>query len=153
MFGYAKPILSPALPVTFSSVAEAVNQNGDIVGFAEPAPSNTGPGMSFLYQNACSCSSYLPRPAGELNGTYEALAVNLKDQIVGNIKDDVDQYVTAFLYTNGASYDLNDLIPANSGWKINSAIAINNAGDIVGSGDFVDSSGMFHGNETFEMKP
>jgi len=41
---------------------------------------------------------------------------------------------SAFLYSNGAMLDLNDLIPAASGWRLLRAFSINNAGQIVGTG-------------------
>ncbi len=40
----------------------------------------------------------------------------------------------AFLWTSGAIADLNDLLPANSGWVLENAWAINDSGQIVGSG-------------------
>jgi uncharacterized protein (TIGR03437 family) len=40
----------------------------------------------------------------------------------------------AFVYTNGAMYDLNRQLVNGSGWQLTSAAAINNAGQIVGTG-------------------
>jgi probable HAF family extracellular repeat protein len=40
-----------------------------------------------------------------------------------------------FLYENGNLWDLNQLIPENSGWILKEATDINNDGQIVGSGE------------------
>ncbi len=40
----------------------------------------------------------------------------------------------AFVYTNGAMYNLNNLLVNGSGWQLTAAAAINNAGQIVGTG-------------------
>jgi hypothetical protein len=40
----------------------------------------------------------------------------------------------AFVYRNGQMFDLNNLIPANSGWVLTTATGINDTGHIVGSG-------------------
>jgi hypothetical protein len=40
----------------------------------------------------------------------------------------------AFLYSGAVMYDLNKLIPANSGWRLTVAFGINDAGLIVGIG-------------------
>jgi probable HAF family extracellular repeat protein len=40
----------------------------------------------------------------------------------------------AFIFRNGTMHDLNNLIPANSGWVLSKAEDINDAGQIVGTG-------------------
>jgi uncharacterized protein (TIGR03437 family) len=40
----------------------------------------------------------------------------------------------AFVYTNGAMYNLSNLLVNGSGWQLTAAAAINNAGQIVGTG-------------------
>lgn len=47
-----------------------------------------------------------------------------------------------FLYSNGQLQDLNDLIPANSGWVLGAASGINNRGEIAGTGTI---NGETHG--------
>jgi probable HAF family extracellular repeat protein len=42
----------------------------------------------------------------------------------------------AFFYSDRHMYDLNDMIPANSGWVLNTASDINNRGQITGNGTF-----------------
>jgi len=40
----------------------------------------------------------------------------------------------AFLWSGGSMKDLNDLIPAGSGWVLTEATGINDSGQIVGNG-------------------
>jgi probable HAF family extracellular repeat protein len=62
-----------------------------------------------------------------------ALGMNNYGQIVGWAEDDQLQD-HAFLWQNDVMYDLNELIPTNSGWTLQYATAINDAGQIVGYG-------------------
>jgi probable HAF family extracellular repeat protein len=76
-----------------------------------------------------------------------AYAINSQGQIVG----DSDATPTgehcdgphAFLYENGTILDLNDLIPADSGWTLSRAFALNDSGAIVGAG--INPDGTIHG--------
>jgi probable HAF family extracellular repeat protein len=67
---------------------------------------------------------------------YNAVyGINNCDFVVGGYGTDSDHY-RAFLWTPAAGFqDLNALTPANSGWRLESALAINNGGEIVGRGD------------------
>jgi probable HAF family extracellular repeat protein len=69
-----------------------------------------------------------------------ATGINEAGQIVGDSATATGR-THAFLWVNnslgdmgGTMHDLNDLIPADSGWELLSAAAINNRGEIVGSG-------------------
>jgi probable HAF family extracellular repeat protein len=62
--------------------------------------------------------------------------------IVGNADLAGDTVNHAFIYTNGKMTDLNTLIPANSGWELDTASAINDNGWIVGQGSI---NGQYHG--------
>src|SRR5262249_3242041 len=55
----------------------------------------------------------------------------------------------AFLHRNGVMVDLNDLIPAGSGWELIDAYSINDRGDIVGYG-FRDGGFVAH---AFRLSP
>jgi len=66
----------------------------------------------------------------------EAYAINDAGTIVGFAG-------RAFIYQNGQMQLLNDLVPANSGWDLNTALDINNAGLIVGSGEFQGGTHAF----------
>src|SRR5262249_55036951 len=61
-----------------------------------------------------------------------AAAINASGQVVGYLFDSAGR--SAFVWENGVLYDLNKLIPANSGWVLTQAQGINNSGQIVGFG-------------------
>src|SRR5215216_5820125 len=72
-----------------------------------------------------------------------AVAINSSGQIVGYSDLDDVSNATAFLYNGGAMTNLNDLIPADSGWQLSQAIDINDSGTIVGWG--INPNGQRHG--------
>jgi len=84
------------------------------------------------------------RAIGELPGHRWACAEDINDfgQVVGYsyrfgpLNDD-----RAFLWQDGTIVDLNELIPADSGWILRQARGINNRGQIVGTGLI---SGQWH---------
>lgn len=74
---------------------------------------------------------------GTINGLTGATrtiptGVNALGQVVGNSTQDGAS--RAFLYNNGNTTALDNLIPSNSGWQIIQASAINNRGQIVATG-------------------
>lgn len=77
-------------------------------------------------------------PIGQLPGHDDGIAMSANDQgaVVGNSWRDGDYgTMRAFLYQDGTMADLNDLIPANSGWVLRFGTAINNEGQIVAHGE------------------
>lgn len=69
------------------------------------------------------------------------------DFVVGGYGTDSDHY-RAFLWTPASGFrDLNSLIPRDSGWTLEEAVAINDRGEIVGRGDFS------HDDEGFLLIP
>ena len=133
--GYATvlPVGAPGA----STSAQAINQRGDVVG-------NAG-NQAYLYRN--NRTLVLPRPSGETAGNAVAYAINKNDAVVGDIVTGAHTS-TSFLFTGGASYDLNALLPANSGWQITHAAGINDNGQIVGQGYYLGG-----GPISFSMKP
>jgi uncharacterized membrane protein len=117
--GYAEA-LSVAPKGTMSS-AEAINEKGDVVGFAGD--------YAFLYHLGKTID--LPLPKGDA-GPAVAYSVNASDEVVGDL--DPKYSGGAFLYTGGRAYDLNSLIAPHSGWQIADAFGINDHGEIVGDG-------------------
>jgi probable HAF family extracellular repeat protein len=72
---------------------------------------------------------------GSLGGSAAAAGVNDQCQVVGNsiLSDNVTYH--AFIWTQaGGMQDLNNFIPANSGWILQDAAAINSSGQIAGTG-------------------
>jgi uncharacterized membrane protein len=63
-------------------------------------------------------------------------AMNNCDALVGSFGPFADAE-RAFLWDRSRGFhDLNDLIPAGSGWKLEAATGVNNRGEIVGWGDY-----------------
>ncbi len=70
-----------------------------------------------------------------------ARGINDLGQVV-DFSSATDGNMHAFLYSSGKMTDLNSLLPAGSGWTLESALAINGAGDIVGAG--INPAGETH---------
>jgi probable HAF family extracellular repeat protein len=60
------------------------------------------------------------------------MGVNARGAVVGDFEVGAGRH--AFLADGGSAYDLNDLLPARSGWVLQAAVGINDAGAIVGYG-------------------
>ena len=58
---------------------------------------------------------------------------NNAGQVVGNAVNSSNQSV-AFVYSGGVLYDLNTLIPPNTGWRLDNGWKINDSGQIAGDG-------------------
>jgi probable HAF family extracellular repeat protein len=79
---------------------------------------------------------------GTLGGTESAArAINGSGQIVGH-STNASAVTRAFLHEHGAMLNLNNLVPAGSGWDLTEAYDINDAGQIVGKGSI---NGQTHG--------
>ena len=134
-----------------NSEALAINAKSQVVGWSTIAtgyvppdhPSgyyDPGATHAFLYQNGKMGD--LGALAGYQNSV--ATAINLSGLIVGyasnatvytgsNLANDPSR---AVLFEAGKVIDLNDLLPANSGWVLQDATAINDSGQILGTGTF-----------------
>jgi probable HAF family extracellular repeat protein len=79
---------------------------------------------------------------GTLGGaTSGSSAINLNGEVVG-VSRTADISRHAFVYTGGQMFDLNALIPPESGWTLIEATGINNQGQIVATG--TDPAGLTH---------
>jgi len=114
------------------SVANAVNDRGQAVGFGLTDQREY---QAFLYSDG------KVRDLGMLPGSRDTRPTDINNLgwIVGTAyKQQGNLAITlttrACLYWNGRWYDLNDLIPASSGWRLDAASAINDKGQIVGAG-------------------
>ncbi|HEY3854838.1 MAG TPA: Ig-like domain-containing protein [Verrucomicrobiae bacterium] len=103
----------------------AINDLGEIAGDSYTADGNT---HAFLNIQGFIID------LGTFGGfNSAALGMNGYGEIIGSAQDDhLD--TRPFLWHNYVLYDLNKLIPTNSGWVLQSANAINDAGQIVGVG-------------------
>jgi uncharacterized membrane protein len=112
-----------------------INNLGQVVGRAG-APSAGSEGYVWSLNGPDFNIGLLPDIDPGLGGT-SAIGINDNSQVVGSFgSSSLDDYFRAILYEEGTLYDLNNLIPANSGWTLESALDINNQGQIVGTGVF-----------------
>ncbi len=115
--------------------AFAATDDGRAVGrYSDPVSGQT---RAFFYDGTSSVDlGLLP---GVSFDNARALDLNEAGQIVGYVAD-FDTFPSfggaAVLWKAGAIFDLNSLIPADSGWNLLSANAINTHGQIVGFGTF-----------------
>jgi len=116
-----------------SSKALAINNQGQIIG---GLVDQSGQWLSWIWQDGSI--TYL----GSLGGAYTTPEdINDLGQVVGTSSTS-DGPTHAFLWEDGAMVDLNDYVPADSGWLLDNACAINDSGWIAGYGSL---SGEPHG--------
>lgn len=103
-----------------------INYNGSVVGFTKKN-NNT---------HACYWNGSEIIDLDPIHSESIANAINDNSQIVGHywIVEGTTRVTRAFLWENGTNYQLNNLIPSNSGWVLLWASEINNNGQIVGTG-------------------
>src|SRR5262249_50580395 len=117
------------LPGCPNTMATSINDSGQVVGDSH----NSSWGPAFLADSGGM------HGLGTLGGPFsEAWGINNQGQVVGHstVSSDKNQDWHAFLYSGGVMTDLNDLLPAGSGWVLTEAEAINDAGQIAGTGMF-----------------
>jgi probable HAF family extracellular repeat protein len=124
-------------PVDLGSAdfVEDINDSGVVAGSVGKA------GPEFFHAVICDTTkanpsfTELPLPPGGFTGSH-GFAINNKGDVVGTCwtPDTFDGDQTAYIFTSGASTDLNTLIPSNSGWRLQFANDINDNGQIVGRG-------------------
>ncbi len=104
-----------------------INDKGQIVGYSQTADGSI---HGFFWERGVMTDP------GTRGGSFTALwALNSKGQLVGE-STDADEVDHAILVENGVVYDLNDLIPAGSGWVLIFADGINERGQISGTGTY-----------------
>jgi probable HAF family extracellular repeat protein len=119
-----------------SAQANAINDSGTVVGFSSLSGELVTD--AFVYSNEKMLD------IGGLGGSFaSATGVNDRGNVVGFSNTTGDADVHAFIWRQkGGMQDLNNLIPAGSGWDLNTASAISATGRIVGSGTI---NGQQHG--------
>lgn len=117
-----------------NSEATAINNHGHVVGHWDVDGSTT---RAFLYRDG------VMKDLGGLEGFRACVAQGLNDfgQVVGHARNAGE--TPRAMYYDGAMHDLNDFLPANSGWELHYAAAINNAGEIAGSGTYLGQPRAF----------
>lgn len=114
------------LPGDIRSEARSVNDVGQVAGFSY---SSTGLARGFLTGGGTLNDI---GPFRDVLGT--GIDINNAGRIVGTQM--ISGAERAVLLENGVTTDLNDLIPAGSGWVLQRAIKISDAGLITGNGTF-----------------
>ncbi len=120
--------LNPSCPFADCLVyPDDINDRGQVVGrLSYSALPRTS--LAFLYDNGSIQT--LPSLGGASNWAF---AINNSGQVVG-YSQNAAGFIHGFLYQDGTTYDLNDLVPPGSGWTVGTAYDINDAGLIVGGG-------------------
>ena len=115
--------------MAFSSDAVGINDLSEVVGSSDSGNVNTPHAVLW---NGAGVALDLGVLAG---GTWSsAFAINVFGTVVGN-GNCTGAGSHAFVWSRKhGMQDLNSLIPANSGWQLQGAVAINVAGQIVGAG-------------------
>lgn len=109
-----------------SSRASAINNLGQVVG-----TSTISNGQERAFRTAPNSPITVADDLGTLGGIFSgANDINNLGQVVGN-STIANGEQRAFLFDEGKMFDLNDLIPTNSGFTLNYANGINDRGQIV----------------------
>lgn len=108
-----------------NSQAYAISNGRYAVGYANAVGDAQ---HAVLYTLGTSGGANTSTDLGTLSAPYSyAYAVNSKAQVVGTSGQ-------VFIWQNGAMFDLNMLLPPDSGWTLEAASAINEKGQIAGWG-------------------
>lgn len=124
--------IDPATDNLGAGEATGINDVGQVVGYRYMG---SAPGMVPLRRAFVTAPN---GPIGGLLGTFggersAALDINNAGVAIG-WAEVTDGTRHALLYDGGLSYDLNALIPSDSGWVVREATAINDGWQIAGSG-------------------
>ena len=121
------------LPGYTDSIARGINNKGQVAGWVGLSGGTGVRGLTFHYQ-AFLWQNGRMRGLGSIKRLHDskASALNDKGQVVGNAYYRTDE--AALLWQKGKVYELNTLVPAHSGWKLQNALVINSQGWIIGNG-------------------
>lgn len=109
----------------------AINNRGQVVGFGnqEGSPATAFNPVGFFWEQHAGIVAIKPL-SDDTNSI--AWGINDRGQIVGQSSNSNTGAARAFLYQNGKSTDLNELIQADSSLQLQLANDINDEGEIVG---------------------
>ncbi len=113
-----------------------------VVGVVPGSTSGTLQWQAFLYENG-SMRGLGTLPSAPAAVHSVANAINDDGWVVGHVEQIAGLAARAVLWRDGVAFDLNDALPANSGWVLTSAVDVNGHGDIVGRGTLNGSARPF----------
>jgi probable HAF family extracellular repeat protein len=113
------------LPGGLTSFGLAVNKFGQVVGYSDNATFHFHAFLSDPNGGALHDLGVLPGSLGSV-----ADDVNDSGEVVGHVFS-TNNTEHAFVYVDGMMYDLNTLMPANSGFTAVDAVGVNNSGQIA----------------------
>jgi probable HAF family extracellular repeat protein len=108
-----------------TSMAYGINEAGQVVGYSSTV---SGDDRAFLFDPEDGMIAL-----GTLGGYSVAYDVDNSARVVGESLT-AGGRTHAFLWQDGRMVDLNELLPADSGWELTRALAINDQGEIAGEG-------------------
>jgi hypothetical protein len=106
----------------FQGYADGITDQDQVV-------SSDGGGNLLVWQNGTVTQLADCKIAG-LTPYCVPSGINNSVQVIGSAPQG------AFIFTHGAVYNLNTLIPSGAGWHLDRATRINDSGQIIGLGDF-----------------
>jgi len=112
------------------SQANAINDNGQIVGYSIVYSTLSSP----LFRAAIWDNAAVVDLGGAPEMNTFASDINNNGLVVGYKEVVNTGPKSAVMWTGGNMFDLNSLIPANSGWTLLEARGVNDRGEIVGLG-------------------
>jgi probable HAF family extracellular repeat protein len=117
---------------TMTNVATSVNNRGEVVGAAQS--SIDGNIHAFLWTRETGMQDLGAFPGAVVTLAPCCHTINDRGEVVGLSIDGTTFSSRALVWQDKMPVDLNTLIPADSGWYLQSALSINDAGKIVGYG-------------------
>jgi probable HAF family extracellular repeat protein len=122
--------LDPTPPTGFGAFqAMGLNGKGDVIGGFHRGGPHSHESRSFL----CSDGKMVPVEPPEPSQAYNALGLTSAGLVVGNaLNTPTGQH--AFIWQDGQSMCLNDLLPPGTGWDIYFTRAVNEKGEIAACG-------------------
>ena len=135
--------LNPSYAAEALDVNEAARIVGkSVVGVVPGSTSGTLQWQAFLFENG-SMRGLGTLPSAPMALHSIANAINDDGWVVGQVEQVAGIAARAVLWRDGVIVDLNDYLPANSGWVLTSAVDVNSQGDIVGRGTLNGSARPF----------
>jgi len=112
------------LAANASALGYAIDNQGRVAGVLSTTDGSGTRAEGFVWSGG-DLKTFGPLAPGE---RLQVKAMNNHGEVVG------DSGARAFLWTNGTLMDLNQLLPFNSGWRLQTATAINDHGQVAGAG-------------------